>query len=225
MDISLKQQRVGVFVDVQNMYYSAKALYGQKVDFGKILEIGLADRTLVRAIAYVIKTESEQEQPFFESLKQRGLELRAKELQTFYDGNKKGDWDIGIAMDVMRMVNKLDVVVLVSGDGDFAELLKHVRALGCRAEVLAFGQSSSSLLRSEAERFVDLSEFKSSVLIPSSSKSRKQGQTQRSRESNAKRTSARDKPDTKSATPTRRTASSTRSAARTSTRSPRRTTR
>lgn len=165
MNGALQNQRVGVFVDVQNMYYSGKALYNQKVDFGKILEVALGGRTLVRAIAYVIKAESDQESAFFESLKQRGLELRIKDLQTFNDGNKKGDWDVGIAMDVMRLANKLDVVVLVSGDGDFAELMKHVKALGCRAEVLAFGQSSSILLRNETDRFVDLSEIKDQILI------------------------------------------------------------
>lgn len=165
MNGALTHQRVGVFVDVQNMYYSAKALYNQKVDFGKILEVALGGRTLVRAIAYVIKAESDQESAFFESLKQRGLELRIKDLQTFYDGNKKGDWDVGIAMDVMRLADKLDVVVLVSGDGDFAELMKHVKALGCRAEALAFGQSSSILLRNEVDRFVDLSEIKDQILI------------------------------------------------------------
>lgn len=163
--ISLANQRVGVFIDVQNMYYSAKALYSAKVDFGKVLELAVNDRTLVRAIAYVIKADNKLEQPFFESLEKRGLEVKAKDLQVFYGGNKKGDWDIGIAMDIMRLAGKLDVVVLVSGDGDFADLLKHVKALGCRAEAVAFGQSSSSLLRAEAERFVDLSEHTNDVLI------------------------------------------------------------
>ncbi len=162
---SLSHQRVGVFVDVQNMYYSAKALYGAKVDFGRILELAVADRTLIRAFAYVIKADNKLEQPFFDSLEKRGFEIKAKDLQIFHGGNKKGDWDVGIAMDIMRLVGKLDVVVLVSGDGDFAELLKHVKALGCRAEVIAFGQSSSSLLRAETERFVDLSEQLNSVLI------------------------------------------------------------
>lgn len=163
--ISLQNQRVGVFVDVQNMYYSAKALYSSKVDFGKVLELSLANRTLIRAFAYVIKADNKQEQTFFDSLHKRGYEIKAKDLQTFYGGNKKGDWDVGIAMDIMRLANKLDVVVLVSGDGDFAELLKHVKALGCRAEVVAFGQSASSLLRAETERFVDLSEFSADILI------------------------------------------------------------
>lgn len=163
--MDLKQQRVGVFVDVQNMYYSAKALHSAKVDFGKVLELAVANRTLIRAIAYAIRADNKQEHTFFESLEKRGLEVKAKDLQTFYGGNKKGDWDVGIAMDIMRLVGKLDVVVLVSGDGDFAELLKHVKALGCRAEVVAFGQSASSLLRAEAETFVDLTARASEILI------------------------------------------------------------
>ncbi|MBI2415327.1 MAG: NYN domain-containing protein [Candidatus Kerfeldbacteria bacterium] len=163
--ISTDNQRVGVFIDIQNMYYSAKALFGQKVDFGKVLERAVGERRLIRGIAYVIRAENEQEQPFFESLKKRGLEIRAKALQTFYGGNKKGDWDVGIAMDVMRLAAKLDVVVLVSGDGDFADLLKHVKALGCRAEVMAFGPSSSSLLRAETDEFIDLAELKEDILI------------------------------------------------------------
>ncbi len=91
--------------------------------------------------------------------------MKAKDLQTFYGGNKKGDWDVGIAMDIMRLADKLDVVVLVSGDGDFAELLKHVKALGCRAEVVAFGQSSSSLLRAEVDTFTDLAQYSDDILI------------------------------------------------------------
>lgn len=171
--ITIQQQRVGVFVDVQNMYYSAKALYSAKVDFGKILELALTDRTLIRAIAYVIKADNKLEQPFFESLQKRGFEVKAKDLQTFYGGNKKGDWDVGIAMDIMRLAAKLDVVVLVSGDGDFAELLKHVKALGCRAEVVAFSQSCSSLLRAETDTLVDLSTHTSTVLIQDQPRARR----------------------------------------------------
>lgn len=171
--ISILQQRVGVFVDVQNMYYSAKALHSAKVDFGKVLELAVANRTLIRAIAYAIRADNKQENTFFESLEKRGLEVKAKDLQTFYGGNKKGDWDVGIAMDIMRLVGKLDVVVLVSGDGDFAELLKHVKALGCRAEVVAFGSSASSLLRAEAETFIDLTAHVSDILIQDPNLSRR----------------------------------------------------
>lgn len=161
-----QHQRVGVFVDVQNMYYSARALYEQRVDFGEILKEAVGDRQLIRAFAYVIKADKEDEQTFFDALKERGFELRSKDLLTFYGGHQKGDWDVGISMDVVRLAPKLDVVVLVSGDGDFAELMKYVKAQGCRAEAIAFGSSASSQLREEVDQFVDLSEDTDRFLIP-----------------------------------------------------------
>ncbi|HLD22105.1 MAG TPA: NYN domain-containing protein [Patescibacteria group bacterium] len=159
-------QRVGVFVDVQNMYYSARALYDQHVDFGEILKEAVGNRHLIRAFAYVIQADNEDEKTFFTALQERGFELRVKELQSFYGGAKKGDWDVGLSMDVVRMAPKLDAIVLVSGDGDFAELLRYVKALGCRAEVMAFGSSASSALRTEADTLCDLSQDTNRFLIP-----------------------------------------------------------
>jgi uncharacterized LabA/DUF88 family protein len=158
-------QRVGIFVDVQNMYYSAKNLYSKKVNFGKILEIGVAGRQLVRAIAYVIKADVEPEVNFFEALQKQGYEVRMKDLQVFFGGAKKGDWDVGIAMDIMRTAAKLDVVILVSGDGDFKDLLEHVKSLGCRAEVMAFRKTASAKIVEQADRFVDLDSIKKEILI------------------------------------------------------------
>ncbi len=127
-------QRVGVFVDVQNMYYSARALYDQRVDFGEILKEAVGARKLIRAFAYVIQADHEDEGTFFTALQERGYELRSKPLQNFQGGNQKGDWDIGIAMDIVRILPKLDAVILVSGDGDFADLLRYIKSHGCRAE-------------------------------------------------------------------------------------------
>ncbi len=158
-------QRVGVFVDVQNMYYSAKNLYKKKVNFGKIMELAVDTRELTRAIAYVIKADIEQEANFFEALHKQGYEVKAKDLQIFFGGAKKGDWDVGIAMDVMRTASKLDVVVLVSGDGDFKDLLEHVKSLGCRSEVIAFKQTASSHLIEQADSFIDLDKMKEKILI------------------------------------------------------------
>ena len=158
-------QRVGIFVDVQNMYYSAKNLYNKKVNFGRIMEIGADGRELVRAIAYVIKADVEQESNFFDALHKQGYEVKAKDLQIFFGGAKKGDWDVGIAMDVMRTAGKLDVVVLVSGDGDFKDLLEHVKSLGCRAEVMAFQKTASKRITEEADRYVDLDQIKEKILI------------------------------------------------------------
>ena len=152
-----KQQRVGVFVDVQNLYYSARNLYGAKVNFREILREGVKGRRLIRAIAYVIKADVKDEKNFFDALSNMGFEVRSKDLQTFFGGHKKGDWDIGIAMDTIELASKLDTIVLVSGDGDFIPLVQHLRrAMGCRVEVISFGKSSSSRLKEEADIFTDL---------------------------------------------------------------------
>ena len=152
-----KAQRVGVFVDVQNMFYSAHHLFKQHANFQAILKEAVGGRQLVRAIAYVIKTEEFSKEPFFEALDKMGYEVNAKELQVFAGGGKKGDWDIGIAMDMIELAPRLDTLVLVSGDGDFVDLVEHLkRAMGSRVEVIAFGKSTSSKLREAADSFTDL---------------------------------------------------------------------
>lgn len=149
-------QRVGVFVDVQNLYYSAKALYGHKVNFGEILKEAVGERKLVRAIAYTIRAEMPEEQSFFDALESIGYEVKSKELQTFVSGQKKGDWDVGVTVDILKMAPKLDAIILVSGDGDYVDLLHHAKAEGCRAEVISFGRSTSQKLIEEADDFVDM---------------------------------------------------------------------
>ena len=161
-----KDQRIGVFVDVQNMYYSAKNMYNAKVNFAQILKTAVGNRSLIRAIAYVIKADVKEEQNFFDALEKIGFEVKAKDLQIFAGGAKKGDWDIGLAMDTIELAPKLDAIVIVSGDGDYVPLISHLRhALGCRIEVIAFGKSSSGLLREECDLFVDLDLDKRRYLI------------------------------------------------------------
>lgn len=157
INVTHADQRVAVFVDVQNMYYSAKNLYNSFVDFGTILKTSLGKRKLVRAFAYVIKAETGSEKEFFMSLSQRGFEVRTKDLQVFYGGDKKGDWDVGVCMDVIRMIPKVDVVVLVSGDGDYAELVEYAQSQGVRVEIYAFGKTTSSKLIEGGDFFYDLS--------------------------------------------------------------------
>ena len=156
------EQRVGVFIDVQNLYYSARAIYKKKVNFGEILKDVTAGRKLIRAIAYVIKTDTyKKEKDFFDALEKVGFEVKSKDLQIFYGGAKKGDWDIGIAMDTIELAPKLDTIILVSGDGDYVELLQHLkRAMSCKVEVAAFKKSASSRLIEEADDFSDLSKKK-----------------------------------------------------------------
>ncbi|NQV13579.1 MAG: NYN domain-containing protein [Parcubacteria group bacterium] len=153
-----KEQRIGVFVDVQNLYYSARALYKKKVNFNEVLQASVAGRKLIRAVAYVIKADIlAKEKDFFGALEKFGYEVRAKDLQIFYGGAKKGDWDIGIAMDTIEFAPKLDTVVIVSGDGDFIPLVQHLkRAMSCKVELVAFKKSASSKLIEEADDFIDL---------------------------------------------------------------------
>lgn len=167
-----KEQRVGVFVDVQNMYYSAKNLYGAKVDFGKVLSVGVAGRKLVRAFTYVIKADVGAEKDFFEALSKIGYEVKEKDLQVFLGGSKKGDWDVGLCMDVVRMLPKIDAMVLVSGDGDYTELLEYARSQGVRTEVIAFGKTCSSKLINGAEFVIDMDKSPEKFLIGKVSKSK-----------------------------------------------------
>ncbi len=162
-----KEQRVGVFVDVSNMYYSAKNLYGAKVDFSKVLRQAVSNRKLIRAFAYAIKADVGSEKDFFDALSIQGFEVRTKELQVFVDGAKKGDWDVGLCMDVIRLMDKIDVMVLVSGDGDYIDLLDYSASRGVRTEVISFGRNSSSKLVDRADDFVDMDKAPSLFLIRS----------------------------------------------------------
>jgi uncharacterized LabA/DUF88 family protein len=143
MPIRYPDQRVGVFVDVQNLYYSARNMYQARVNFNAILKAAVGERRLVRAIAYVVQADMPDEHTFFEALEKAGFEVKRKELQTFAGGHQKGDWDVGIAMDIIKLMNKLDVVVLCSGDGDFVPLLEYLQMTGQMTETIAFGKSCS----------------------------------------------------------------------------------
>ena len=167
-----KNQRVGVFVDVQNMYYSAKHLYNRKVNFNMLLKDAVNERKLIRAVAYVIKADTKDENTFYEALGDIGFEVRIKDLQVFYGGAKKGDWDVGIAMDVMRLAPKLDTIVLISGDGDFSDLLEHAKSLGCRVEVMAFSKTTSHKLKDVADYFLDLEKDKKYLLTKTTKKNK-----------------------------------------------------
>ena len=168
-----KAQRIGVFVDVQNMYYSGRYMYNSKVNFKALLNEAVQGRILVRALAYVIRTEDVGREEFFKVLENLGYEIKAKDIQIFVDGSKKGDWDIGIAMDMIEMAPRLDTLVLISGDGDFIPLVEHLqRAMGCRVEVLAFGKSASGKLKEAADNFIDLDENPKKYLIARSARPR-----------------------------------------------------
>lgn len=159
------EQRVGVFIDVQNLYYSAKNLYGAKVNFGNVVEEAVAGRKLIRAIAYVVRTESGEEQPFFEALYNLGLETRERDLQVYFGGNKKADWDVGITVDAIRIAEVLDVVVIVSGDGDYLPLVEYLQNKGRQVEVVSFRETTSTRLVEEVDSYTNLSDDLKKFLI------------------------------------------------------------
>ncbi len=155
--IKHKEQRVGIFIDAQNIYHSAKHLYNARANFGQIVKDALAGRKLVRAIAYVITTESGEERPFFDALVKMGIETKTKNLQVFAGGAKKADWDVGLAVDAISISPKLDSVILVSGDGDFVPLVEYLKFnQGCQVEAASFGKSSSGMLKAAVDDFIDL---------------------------------------------------------------------
>lgn len=160
------EQRVGVLVDVSNLYHSAKVLSGKKVNFKNVLLTAVGERKLIRAVAYAIKTPEAAEEKFFEALDKIGFEVKTKDLQVFPDGSKKGDWDVGIAIDAIKFSKSLDVIVLVSGDGDFVSLVEYLQnTTGCRVEVVAFSESASAKLVEHADDFLNLSENRRKFLI------------------------------------------------------------
>lgn len=165
MTIKHKEQRVAVLIDVQNMYHSAKNLYKARANFSAILQSAVGERKLIRAFAYVVRTKTGEEKPFFEALTSLGIETRVRDLQEFYGGLKKADWDVGITIDAVKTAPGVDVIVLVSGDGDFIQLVEYLKNQGKRAEVIAFGKSASSRLRETADEFVDLGEMPEKYLL------------------------------------------------------------
>jgi len=175
-------QRVGVFIDVVNLYHSAKNIYHGRVNYSELMKHLVAGRQLVRAMAYVVKSEGIESQrtdntkirparsatnislssegAFFEALEKTGLELRVKDLQIYADGTKKGDWDVGMAVDAIRQAPFLDVIVLVTGDGDFLPLVDYLKwGMGRMVEVAAFHRSASAKIQEVADKFINIEEI------------------------------------------------------------------
>jgi uncharacterized LabA/DUF88 family protein len=147
------------------MYHSAKNIHHGRVNFDELLKVAVSDRELVRALAYVVKGgDTEEEQAFFDALEKAGFELKMKDIQVFSSGAKKADWDVGLAVDVIAMSKQLDVVVIISGDGDFVPLVQYLQHLGVIVEVVSFGRSTSLRLKETVNNFIDLDDHKGIIL-------------------------------------------------------------
>ena len=177
---NFENQRVGIFIDVQNLYHSAKNLYRGRVNYGELMKHLIAGRQLIRAMAYVVKSEGiieplhetaknanglSAEASFFEALENAGLELRLKDIQVWADGSKKADWDVGMAVDAIRMAEFLDVVILVTGDGDFIPLVDYLKwGRGRMVEVAAFRRSASGKLAEAADKFINIEDVPKAIM-------------------------------------------------------------
>jgi len=153
-----QNHRVGIFIDVQNIYHSAKNLYHSRVNFQELVKHLLSRRELIKAYAYVVKSETALgEESFFEALEKSGIDLRIKDLQVYAGGAKKGDWDVGLAIDTVRSAEGLDVIILVTGDGDFVPLIEYLRlGKGKQVEVAAFSRTASARIKEAADTFVEI---------------------------------------------------------------------
>jgi uncharacterized LabA/DUF88 family protein len=147
--------RVGVFVDVQNMFYAARG-QNARLDFDILLQTATRGRRLIRAIAYVVEAKEIDQSGFIALLQQKRYEVKRKDLKVRADGSFKGDWDMEIALDALEMADALDVVVLVTGDGDFTSLVQKLKVRGPRVEVYSFPQNTAKELREAADRFVPI---------------------------------------------------------------------
>lgn len=147
-----EQARVAVFIDVQNVYYGARRLKG-KLDFDAMLQAAVGDRRLIQATAYVVESKEIDQSGFIALLQHRAIDVRRKTLRVRVDGSKKGDWDMELALDILDSVRHVDVVVLVSGDGDFTSLVKRVKRMGPRVEVIGFPRNTAKSLLEAADSF------------------------------------------------------------------------
>ena len=186
-------------IDAQNLYHSAKNLYGHKVNFGKIVEDALAGRKLIRALAYVISSEAGDEEAFFDALEKLGIEIRTKDLQVFASGAMKADWDVGIAVDAITMAPRLDAIILLTGDGDFVPLVEYLQIhSGIQVEVVSFQRSSSSLLLDSCDDFINLEDAPEKYLIGYRKRKSRQRNTSRQTQSKVAEKTLEKKQDEKS---------------------------
>jgi len=158
-------QRVAMLADAQNLYHTARSLYTRNIDYDSLLEEGVRGRELTRAIAYVIRANSEDEETFFEALVDIGFETKIKDIKTFGDGSKKADWDVGMSLDAVSLATKVDTVILCTGDGDFTRLCRHLKHEGCRVEVMCFAESTAEDLIGAADEFIDMSQDSETFLL------------------------------------------------------------
>ncbi|MBN2383692.1 NYN domain-containing protein [bacterium] len=147
-------ERAALFVDVQNMFYAARQQFNGRLDFQRLLARVAVDRKLFKAIAYIVETPDIDQTHFITLLTKSGYEVKSKELRTRGDGSAKGNWDMEMAMDIISLLPKLDVMILVSGDGDFVPLVQKIKSESrVKCEIYGFEHNTAIDLKEIADKF------------------------------------------------------------------------
>jgi len=171
-DATASPERVALFVDTQNLYYAAKDAAGRFVDYQTLLHLALRGRALHAATAYVVEREGEtQARGFITRLSTLGYRVKRKQVRFHHTDDSgrvvvDGDWDMGMAADMVRAFDQVQVLVLASGDGDFVPMLALAQERGLRVEALAFREATAQALIDQVDRFTNLSNAEGIYLPP-----------------------------------------------------------
>ncbi|RBP48945.1 NYN domain-containing protein [Arenicella xantha] len=149
--------KVAIFVDVQNVYYTARQVFRKNFDYNRFWIKATEDRIVEKAFAYAIERGDRKQFEFQNILRAIGFEVKLKPFIQRADGSAKGDWDVGITIDVMEYADQVDVIILVSGDGDFDLLAKKIRdEKGKRVEVYGVADLTAKSLIDAASEFIPI---------------------------------------------------------------------
>lgn len=151
-------EKVAVFVDVQNVYYTTRQTYRRNFDYNAFWRTVTQGRDVVKAFVYATQRGDKKQQEFQNILRAIGFDVRLKPFIQRADGSAKGDWDVGITIDAMDYANSADTLVLVSGDGDFDLLATRLREKGKRVEVYGVPALTASSLMNAASAFIAIDE-------------------------------------------------------------------
>jgi uncharacterized LabA/DUF88 family protein len=154
----MEKEKIALFVDSQNLYYSARIGYAAKVNYEKLLRLITGSRNLIKAYAYIVQPPDGDVKPFATSLERIGYIVKTKDVRTRANGSAKANWDMGIALDILGILDRVDTIVLASGDGDFVPLVDFIKGKNKRVEIFAFAENTAYDLKEKADRFEPLGE-------------------------------------------------------------------
>lgn len=153
-----KKERIAIFVDSQNLYYSARMGYAAKVNYEKLLKLITENRNMIKAYAYIVQAPDGDVKPFATSLERIGYIVKIKDVRTRSDGSAKANWDMGMALDILGILDRVDTIILASGDGDFVPLVDFIKTKNKRVEIFAFAENTAYDLKEKADKFEPLGE-------------------------------------------------------------------